>query len=119
MDRLWPLWEAMAGTWSSFISLYGDEPNAAWIVSLKDFTDEQIFSGYEAAKLAGTEFPPNLAVFVQHCSGNNDWEQRRMHRAWNPEESLPDLGEGRLIEHQYEEKPPEEWISGIRDLLSN
>ena len=68
----------MSTTWSSFVSLYGEEPLPAWNHALRDLTDQQIMAGYERAVKAGLEFPPNLSVFLEYCSTDPDWEHRRL-----------------------------------------
>lgn len=115
-NRLWPLWEAMASTWSSFVSLYGEEPSLAWIVGLRDLDETQIFEGYQRARDAGTEFPPNLSTFLQWCKPNT-WEQRA-HRPFNPDEALPDLGEGRFLEPPQDSKTPAEHLAEMRAALN-
>ena len=114
ISRLYPLWETMAGTWSSFVSLYGESPNPSWVVALADFTEAQIFSGYERAKMAGLEFPPNLSVFIDYCQGNQDWESRRLHKPYDPYAEICDRGEGRYLEAPKDNRTPEEHIAEMK-----
>ena len=90
VNRLAPLWEAMAGCWSSFVALYGDEPNASWIYELKAYNQEQLMQGYKRAMQAGTEFPPNLSIFISHCRNDTDWEAKRLHKLYAPETLIED-----------------------------
>ena len=117
MERLYPLWEAMAGTWSSFVSLYGDEPNPSWVAGLMDLSDDTLFAGYERAKLAGLEFPPNLSVFISFCQDDGNWESKRLHKPYDPHAEICDRGEGRYLEPPKDERTPEEHLQALKDLF--
>lgn len=81
-------------TWSSFVSLYGEEPNPAWIVGLKDIDDQTLMAGYERARAAGLEWPPNLSVFIDFCNDNQNWEARRLHKPYDPHAEICDRSAG-------------------------
>ena len=116
--RLFPLWEAMATTWSSFVSLYGEEPTPAWIVGLQHVSDEQLMTGYQAALLDNLEFPPNLSRFVEYCNPAGDWEHRRIEAAERARHLPPvDLGEGRLLEAPRDDRKPAEHLASMREAL--
>jgi hypothetical protein len=67
----------MAESWSSFVSLYGDEPLPTWVSALQVYSDEQLYAGYQRAVADNLEFPPNLSTFIEYVAGNQDWEHAR------------------------------------------
>jgi hypothetical protein len=104
----------MSSTWSSFVPLYGEEPLPAWVHALKDHTDEQLMRGYQKARDAGLEFPPNLSVFMDYMK--DDWEAKRIHRRWNPNEAIVDKGEQALLEHNQGEPGHDSFKKRMQDI---
>jgi uncharacterized protein YdaU (DUF1376 family) len=82
----------MAGSWSSFVSLYGEEPNAAWVWALQDFTEEQLMRGYQLSLDEGGDFPPSLSEFMVKCRTDTNWEAKRLHKEFRPERAIEDKG---------------------------
>lgn len=108
----------MASSWSSFTSLYGEEPSPAWVVGLAYVSEEQMLSAYKAALADGLEFPPNLSRFLTYCNPN-DWEHKRYKPAAEVLAAKPvDLGEGRLLAPPVDQKSPQEHLAGMRSLFS-
>lgn len=81
------------------------------------FSDEQIRLGYEKAILDNREFVPNLSVLIHYIAGDGDWESKRLHKDYDPNQPLIDLGEGRLLEAPKDERSPEEHMAAMRKKL--
>ena len=46
-----------------------------------------------------------------------DWESKRLHRPWNSDEALPDLGDGRYLPPIEDNRTPDEHLSAMKTLL--
>jgi hypothetical protein len=83
-----------------WVSSYGEKPNHAWTVGLRDIPPIDIKYGIEAIIKSGGSWPPSLPEFIEYCIGINDSDViREIHKRYT--DNLSTYSDIAKIEKRY------------------
>lgn len=84
---LWEVWQTLSEIFSSFVSLYGEQPSWGWLGVLGDLSAADLGQGVMAIRDNPGEFPPNASEFFQMC--RPELPQQRRQRVGKAPKELP------------------------------